>query len=137
MEIVNLFTEQRPGTLVPVDELVMAQATLDHQQATPVKSAPAADPRYAGSVEASGCNAGVGDQEEVWSPEKRRLTLREEFATERLRRGYGYESLEPEKDKENASDPIRDDGWDPKKLIRTRDRRLSIQAEKEAAERFI
>ncbi|KAL1490845.1 hypothetical protein ABEB36_011530 [Hypothenemus hampei] len=146
MEIVNSFTEQGPGTPVPVDEVVMAQATLDRQPATAAKSAPAADPRSAGSVEASGCNAEVGgDQEEEWSPEKRRLSLREEFTTqwaeefaiERLRRGYDYESPEPEKDKENASDPIGDDGWDPKKLIRTRDRRLSSQAEEEAAERFI
>ncbi|KAL1492545.1 hypothetical protein ABEB36_010785 [Hypothenemus hampei] len=143
---VNSFTEQGPGTPVPVDEVVMAQATLDRQPATAAKSAPAADPRSAGSVEASGCNAEVGgDQEEEWSPEKRRLSLREEFTTqwaeefaiERLRRGYDYESPEPEKDKENASDPIGDDGWDPKKLIRTRDRRLSSQAEEEAAERFI
>ncbi|KAL1505142.1 hypothetical protein ABEB36_004765 [Hypothenemus hampei] len=142
---VNSFTEQGPGTPVPVDEVVMAQATLDRQPATAAKSAPAADPRSAGSVEASGCNAEVGgDQEEEWSPEKRRLSLREEittqwaeeFAMERLRRGYGYESPEPEKDKENASDPIGGDGWDPEKLIRTRDRRLSLQAEEEAAERF-
>ncbi|KAL1487483.1 hypothetical protein ABEB36_015845 [Hypothenemus hampei] len=142
---VNSFTEQGPGTPVPVDEVVMAQATLDRQPATAAKSAPAADPRSAGSVEASGCNAEVGgDQEEEWSREEKVISEEEfttqwaeEFAIERLRRGYDYESPEPEKDKENASDPIGDDGWDPKKLIRTRDRRLSSQAEEEAAERFI